>query len=253
VLFGRWFPHPDGSQRQNVSGGLFYLEVDVAATPIYPRGVKMHVALFQTLFGSALGRRLQAWCIQRGWALVWALGPPGGAGFPDPHDPAFALEDQRIVDATVATKIANLHPRAVVDAANLAPFEALWERVSKVLLCFCRCDCCRDHCCCACVCTYSCSAADRLLCPTVAAGASERRVQLLTGEDQRHVLAAAVLIARAVPLGRRQAPPLAADLAGSAVRRRYAWPRGSDRRLRQPRQHQQGALCELRDADGRVR
>ena len=66
-----------------------YFEADIVATVPYPTGVKMILATFPALFGTAAGARLQAWCASQGWVLVWALGPnvrdTDGVHIPAPH------------------------------------------------------------------------------------------------------------------------------------------------------------------------
>lgn len=42
--------------------------------------VKMVLGIFGVLFGTPEGALLRTWCVQRGWALVWALGEAGAGG-----------------------------------------------------------------------------------------------------------------------------------------------------------------------------
>eukprot|EP01045_Picozoa_sp_COSAG04_P031833 COSAG04_NODE_6033_length_1426_cov_1.565938_1_plen_47_part_10 len=40
-------------------------------TAAFPEGVHFVMAGFDSLFGSAAGRILQAWCVRWKWPLVW--------------------------------------------------------------------------------------------------------------------------------------------------------------------------------------
>lgn len=42
----------------------------------YPGAIKFMIGSFPALFGTDYGTKLQRWCVQRGWALVWAVSAP---------------------------------------------------------------------------------------------------------------------------------------------------------------------------------
>lgn len=53
---------------------VHYWEVLPAAQLTYPLAVKFIIATFTSLFGTKNGRRLQTWCKEQGWVLIWSLG-----------------------------------------------------------------------------------------------------------------------------------------------------------------------------------
>jgi hypothetical protein len=79
TLFGRMA----APKHFNITGAevFRYWEANIAGAPLYPDGIKMLVGSFGDLFGTMLGRRLQALCVQQGWVLAWALGNPGAPEF----------------------------------------------------------------------------------------------------------------------------------------------------------------------------
>eukprot|EP01043_Picozoa_sp_COSAG02_P046183 COSAG02_NODE_4297_length_5538_cov_3.544402_5_plen_791_part_00 len=86
TLFGRMA----APKQFNITGAevFRYWEANIAGAPLYPDGIKMLVGSFGDLFGTILGRRLQAWCVQRGWVLAWALGNPSASRYGDDSTPA---------------------------------------------------------------------------------------------------------------------------------------------------------------------
>ena len=51
-----------------------YFEAIPAARLRLPDAVHFLIGSFPALFGSDLGTKLRAWCVQRGWVLLWSLG-----------------------------------------------------------------------------------------------------------------------------------------------------------------------------------
>ncbi len=86
TLFGRMA----APKQFNITGAevFRYWEANIAGAPLYPDGIKMLVGSFGDLFGTMLGRRLQAWCVQQGWVLAWALGNPSVSEYGDDSTPA---------------------------------------------------------------------------------------------------------------------------------------------------------------------
>jgi hypothetical protein len=75
-----------------------YLEPDIAGSPSYPDSIKMLIASFADLFGTAKGQQLQAWCVSQGWPLLWAIGFAGG----DSHqESSMPVAMDRITDPLV--------------------------------------------------------------------------------------------------------------------------------------------------------
>jgi hypothetical protein len=74
-----WNPDERSALRLNfLENTLGYFEMNVAAsirTTAGDGGIKMMIGMFELLFGTQEGEQLRAWCIQRGWPLVWAYNP----------------------------------------------------------------------------------------------------------------------------------------------------------------------------------
>ena len=66
-----------------VSGQLYW-EGLVMGNVHFPAGVRMLIAQFSELFGSAIGAQLQQLARKNGWMLAWALGIPN---FSDSYHP----------------------------------------------------------------------------------------------------------------------------------------------------------------------
>ena len=96
------------------------------------QGIKMLIGSFPLLFGQPLGRRLQDWCTQRGWVLLWALGNwivPDAAG----RDSTNAyLMGNRSIDPAVFGHTSASHNLSL--SSTVPAFEALWAQAEKALL-----------------------------------------------------------------------------------------------------------------------
>lgn len=57
---------------------LWYWEANTAGNLTYPHAVQLVVGSFTEMFGTELGRHLQAWCARWGWPLAWAPGDTPG-------------------------------------------------------------------------------------------------------------------------------------------------------------------------------
>ena len=98
--------------------------------------VKLLVGMFELLWGTHAGARLQTWAAARGWPLAWAFNPrmsyfrcgPAGdlpsCAFPPALDVGLDTAAVRLLDATVLPATA-AHNVSVPDAARLA-FDAAW-------------------------------------------------------------------------------------------------------------------------------
>jgi hypothetical protein len=76
----------------------------------------MIVATFSELFGTELGRTLQAWCMRWGWPLVWVRGPMGGTD---------GVQPGRMLDPEVLARSRVGHNLTVPPSFRTA-FEASW-------------------------------------------------------------------------------------------------------------------------------
>eukprot|EP01051_Picozoa_sp_SAG22_P017588 SAG22_NODE_2752_length_2249_cov_2.061860_2_plen_354_part_00 len=126
--FGALFGDVIHRAELNYAELLTFAEVNIAGTVQYPQGVKLVAAEFASLFGTQAGKKVQAWAMQHGWMLAWALGN-GGRG-PSPllsgkhlDQASWSADGGRVLDPLVlAHSTANLSatPSAVT------AFEALW-------------------------------------------------------------------------------------------------------------------------------
>lgn len=115
-----------------------YWEANIAGAPYFPTGIKMLVGSFAKLFGTADGRRLQAWCKKEGWVLAWGLGAAGGKDEDtDPHNHGdsqtmAAPYANRTLDLQVLPHTAATH-NMTVSALDREAFEHLWKEVARAV------------------------------------------------------------------------------------------------------------------------
>ena len=115
-----------------------YWEANIAGAPYFPVGIKMLVGSFAKLFGTADGRRLQAWCKKEGWVLAWGLGAAGGKDADtDPHhhfdsQTLAAPYANRTLDLQVLPHTAAIH-NMTVSALDREAFEHLWNEVARAV------------------------------------------------------------------------------------------------------------------------
>mmetsp|Transcript_75832 Transcript_75832/g.158087 ORF Transcript_75832/g.158087 Transcript_75832/m.158087 type:complete len:487 (-) Transcript_75832:281-1741(-) len=106
-----------------------YFETNIVGQPRFPESVRFVIGNFATLFGHHFGRKLQKFCNDFGWPLVWAYTEyieeqqGGGASWNSSH----ALLD-RILDPTVeGSKALNI----TIGAERSSGFEDLWNKVAE--------------------------------------------------------------------------------------------------------------------------
>ena len=120
-----------------------YWEAMLAGQPLFPEGVKMLVGSFSKLFGTADGRRLQAWCKKEGWVLMWALGEVG-ADPPGPSSPSGMSEEapyaNRSLDLQVLEHSSAAHNLSITNERRLE-FDGLWLDVAQAINRSLTCDC----------------------------------------------------------------------------------------------------------------
>ena len=112
-----------------------YWEAMLAGQPLFPDGIKMLVGSFSQLFGTANGRRLQAWCKKEGWVLMWALGEvgadPPAPGSPNGMDMG-APYANRSLDLQVLAHSSAAHNISITNERRLE-FDGLWLDVAAAL------------------------------------------------------------------------------------------------------------------------
>ena len=95
----------------------------------------MVIGTFPELFGTAHGTALQRWCTERGWVLVWALGPnvPGGGSIPNAgiSGPPVAVDARstRALDPTVFVH-SSASRNSSMSAATSQSFLRIWGEMS---------------------------------------------------------------------------------------------------------------------------
>ena len=114
--FRRWFGDSQAVRSVNLLQMITYLESNVLANAHYAdRSVKMLVAKFSALFGSARGALLQQWAAASGVVLAWAYGD-GRVGKPV-WDELSAYGPYRAVDALVLKNLTDSGIRLSVNAS----------------------------------------------------------------------------------------------------------------------------------------
>ena len=106
-------PHP---QLIFFSRGFAVAQADVAGVIQFPEAVAMVIGSFRELFGTDAGARLQQWCADHSWPLVWALGPGNETS-------SFRGLD-RIVDVTT---LGSARVNRTASASTAAAFELHWQ------------------------------------------------------------------------------------------------------------------------------
>jgi hypothetical protein len=76
----------------------------------------MMIGDFARLFGSSRGRQLQAWCVSRGWPLVWALGAAGDDMHNSNASAPVGLD--RVVDPLVQLALAANHSPTALNVSG---------------------------------------------------------------------------------------------------------------------------------------
>mmetsp|Transcript_86598 Transcript_86598/g.181434 ORF Transcript_86598/g.181434 Transcript_86598/m.181434 type:complete len:524 (-) Transcript_86598:174-1745(-) len=121
---------------------VHYWEVMPSAELQFPKSIKFVIGSFPDLFGSVHGFRLQEWCIQQGWVLVWSLGLNLGTSFEQRANfftagqlPSgeWASADRRVLDPVVLARVAASFnsSRSSENAAQAkASFEAAWAQAN---------------------------------------------------------------------------------------------------------------------------
>jgi len=106
-----------------------YWEALPMAELTYPSSVKFLLGSFPSLFGSGAGAKLQEWCLERGWILVWSLGLNLGdlpAFFWNaPILPQEFPSNQRLADPEVLLRT-SASANSTPSAATLRGFQELW-------------------------------------------------------------------------------------------------------------------------------
>jgi hypothetical protein len=102
---------------------MTFIEANLAGTVLYPDGVKLIVGTMQTLFGSVLGGQLRRWCVQNGWALLWAVGPS--------DDPAWWAAGHGVMDTRAVDPRAAATLNLTISTAGASQFDALWNTVAS--------------------------------------------------------------------------------------------------------------------------
>eukprot|EP00035_Acanthoeca_spectabilis_P031745 m.15583 g.15583 ORF g.15583 m.15583 type:complete len:512 (-) comp4936_c0_seq1:37-1572(-) len=103
---------------------MTFVEANLAGAVAYPDGVKAVVGVVQSLFGTALGQQLQAWCSHWGWPLLWALAPPGEVPMWWPPGQPMLL-DTRVIDPTI-----NIPLNFTIPPTSTANFTSTWDSVA---------------------------------------------------------------------------------------------------------------------------
>lgn len=104
-------------------------------SPDAPRAVRFVVGDFASLFGSQGGAELRAWCLERKWLLLWALGAGGDPVFGswvDPKLPVVRSEfNGRVVDLHVLKGLAPVGnaTKALATVENLAAIDQQWDHI----------------------------------------------------------------------------------------------------------------------------
>lgn len=127
-LEGQWGSKPLAAQ------DLFnYWEAMPAGTMEFPQDIRFLIGNFGKVFGSANGERLREWCLQRGWVLVWALGPNfnGTATWGSLLPGSNVTANQRLVDPLVASRT-TAAPTLPTDDATVVSFQRQWFKVKNL-------------------------------------------------------------------------------------------------------------------------
>lgn len=113
-------PYP---QQRNITQleQIMYFESDIIANVPLQEGVKFVIGSFPSLFGTALGAELRAWCTSQGWALIWAMGLTPG----DKWNSVSTAMNQRLLDGITAN---GTNATGAVPAENWAH---LWGEAEK--------------------------------------------------------------------------------------------------------------------------
>ncbi len=120
TTFSRTFSRDWGTPALDRESAFKYMEANIVGAPFYPKAIKFMIGSFPYLFGSEAGESLRAWCRERGWPLVWAI------GLPDDHSkdqPLYALNG-RVVDPTLPTT------NASATDADARAFHSMWTKVA---------------------------------------------------------------------------------------------------------------------------
>eukprot|EP00039_Didymoeca_costata_P027026 m.17251 g.17251 ORF g.17251 m.17251 type:complete len:492 (-) comp5958_c0_seq2:65-1540(-) len=121
---------------------LGYFEFNPVEQIHFPEGVKMIIGMFELLFGTTTGDVLRNWCIERGWALLWAFnpqmsyfrcGPTGnypGCHVPDDIASGLDAANIRLLDPTVLSRVPA--GQNISNSLNSVQddFETLWRIVN---------------------------------------------------------------------------------------------------------------------------
>lgn len=130
ALSGPW-----GGARLSGIDYFTYFEAMPAAQLQFPRAVKFLLGSFPSLFGTRLGRQLQAWCVERGWVLLWSLGLNLG---PEVEVDFFTIgfangtfaANQRLADPAVLPRVGVSN--VSVPPAAAALFADAWEQAAAM-------------------------------------------------------------------------------------------------------------------------
>ena len=118
---------------------LGYFEINPSMPIVFPKGVKMMVAMFELLWGTEEGEELREWCIASGWPLVWAYNPTmsffrcGASGdFPGCSVPNNLTVNRDTANARILDPLVlNSVPAGfniTIPEEEREGFEGLWER-----------------------------------------------------------------------------------------------------------------------------
>ena len=127
---------PWGSNPVSGSSFLKYFEGARLGKLAYPTAIRFLIGSFPVLFGTPLGVSLQTWALNRGWVLVWSLGPNDKrllhptTGFdfgPVLQNLDFKV-NQRILDPVVLAKT-TATSSLKLDSSVVQKFRKLWEHV----------------------------------------------------------------------------------------------------------------------------
>eukprot|EP00931_Biecheleriopsis_adriatica_P057806 TRINITY_DN34314_c0_g1_i1.p1 TRINITY_DN34314_c0_g1~~TRINITY_DN34314_c0_g1_i1.p1 ORF type:complete len:465 (-),score=83.94 TRINITY_DN34314_c0_g1_i1:26-1420(-) len=111
---------------------VHYIEALPAGEIRFPEHIKFVIASFPSLFGTAVGERLRAWCRRQSWMLIWSLGLNVGLsteGMPlfwkIKDAPGTFASNNRLVDALV---VKHTTVNVSVETSDEVAFNSSWQQ-----------------------------------------------------------------------------------------------------------------------------
>jgi len=109
-----------------------YWEALPAARLEYPSAVKFVIATFDSLFGRPIGERLQSWCAEQGWVLVWSLGLNNqtAPNFWSAADLTWPMSSNRRLADPLVLRKTTAGANVSINDQDLSAFRAAWSKAN---------------------------------------------------------------------------------------------------------------------------